>query len=83
MTIIDAPLSERHDLFIRKLHQCSVVFDFNETATEMEGKNIKAATLQELLEWISLQRNVVTDSVYPEVVAMVRCTSLYLIGSST
>lgn len=67
----EVALSERHELFLQKLQQCSVVFDFNDASTEMAGKQIKAATLQELLDWITSQRNVITEVVYPEVVAMV------------
>jgi serine/threonine-protein phosphatase 2A regulatory subunit B' len=48
------------------------VFDFNDASTEIGGKQIKAATLAEMLEWITTQRGVITESVYPEVVAMVR-----------
>lgn len=42
----------------------------------MTGKSIKAATLQELLDWITSQRNVITEAVYPEVVVMVSSTVL-------
>ncbi|SCV69259.1 BQ2448_2279 [Microbotryum intermedium] len=66
----EVPPSERHDLFLQKLHQCSVVFDFNDASTEIEGKQIKSSTLSEMLDWISSQRGVITESVYPEVVAM-------------
>lgn len=68
----EVPAPERHDLFLQKLHQCGVVFDFNDASTDIGGKQIKAATLAEMLEWITTQRGVITESVYPEVVAMVR-----------
>ena len=48
------------------------MFDFNDVSTDIGGKQIKAATLAEMLEWITTQRGVITESVYPEVVAMVR-----------
>ncbi|KAK4698820.1 serine/threonine-protein phosphatase 2A regulatory subunit B', partial [Phenoliferia sp. Uapishka_3] len=67
---LEVPVPERHDLFLQKLHQCAVVFDFNDASTEIGGKQIKAATLAEMLEWITTQRGVITESVYPEVVAM-------------
>lgn len=54
-----------------KLHQCAVVFDFNDPSTAMAGKQIKATTLAEMLEWITTQRGVITETIYPEVVAMV------------
>jgi serine/threonine-protein phosphatase 2A regulatory subunit B' len=63
---------ERNDLFIQKLQQCRVVFDFNDASSELRGKQIKAQTLHEMLEYITQQRNVITESIYPEVVGMVR-----------
>jgi len=47
------------------------LFDFNDTSAELKGKQIKAQTLHEMLEYITTQRGVITESVYPEVVGMV------------
>lgn len=63
---------DRPELFVRKLHQCSVVFDFNDASSELRGKQIKAAALHEMLEYITTQRGVVTEAIYPEVINMVR-----------
>lgn len=68
----DAPPTERPHLFIQKLHQCRVLFDFNDASAELKGKQIKAQTLHEMLEYITTQRGVITENVYPEVVNMVR-----------
>jgi serine/threonine-protein phosphatase 2A regulatory subunit B' len=62
--------NERPSLFIRKLHQCRVLFDFNDASADLKGKQIKAQTLHEMLEYITTQRGVITESVYPEVVNM-------------
>lgn len=62
--------SERPQLFVKKLHQCAVLFDFNDTNSELKGKQIKTQTLHEMLEYITTQRNVITENVYPEVVKM-------------
>lgn len=61
---------------MRKLHQCRVLFDFNDASSELKGKQIKAATLHEMLEYITTQRGVITENVYPEVVTMVCSLSL-------
>ncbi|KAA1072291.1 hypothetical protein PGT21_031934 [Puccinia graminis f. sp. tritici] len=61
---------DRHSLFIQKLHQCSVVFDFNDASSQLASKQIKGAALHEMLEWITTQRGVITDAIYPEVVSM-------------
>ncbi|KAF8628365.1 hypothetical protein AX15_003900 [Amanita polypyramis BW_CC] len=62
--------NERSQLFIRKLHQCRVIFDFNDASSELKGKQIKAQTLHEMLEYITTQRGVITENIYPEVVGM-------------
>ncbi|PWO00566.1 protein phosphatase 2A regulatory B subunit [Tilletiopsis washingtonensis] len=62
--------ADRPELFIRKLRQCSVVFDFNDASQELKGKTVKAQTLHEMLEYITSQRGVITEAIYPEVVAM-------------
>ncbi|GAA5987578.1 hypothetical protein JCM11641_005366 [Rhodosporidiobolus odoratus] len=67
---LEVAVMERHDLFLQKLHQCAVVFDFNDAAGELGSKQIKSQTLAEMLDWITTQRGVITESIYPEVVNM-------------
>ncbi|KAF8902071.1 phosphatase 2A regulatory B subunit-domain-containing protein [Gymnopilus junonius] len=67
---METPPSERPQLFIKKLHQCRVLFDFNDASAELKGKQIKAQTLHEMLEYITTQRGVITENIYPEVVNM-------------
>ncbi|KAF8636602.1 hypothetical protein AX17_003412 [Amanita inopinata Kibby_2008] len=66
----ETPPNERSQLFVKKLHQCRVVFDFNDASAELKGKQIKAQTLHEMLEYITTQRGVITENIYPEVVGM-------------
>lgn len=73
---------DRHDLFLQKLHQCAVVFDFNDAAGELGSKQTKSQTLAEMLDWITTQRGVITESIYPEVVNMVRLSSLPRFGTA-
>ena len=68
----DTPPGERPQLFVKKLHQCHVLFDFNDASSELKGKQIKAQTLHEMLEYITTQRGVISESIYPEVIKMVR-----------
>lgn len=70
--ISETPPQDRTELFLRKISQCKVVFDFNDASSELKGKQIKAQTLTEMLEYITTQRGVITDSIYPEVINMVR-----------
>ncbi|KAI1300652.1 Serine/threonine-protein phosphatase 2A 56 kDa regulatory subunit gamma isoform [Mortierella claussenii] len=61
---------DRQQLFLRKIGQCSVVFDFNDASSELKGKEIKRQALTEILDYISNNRGVITEPVYPEVVNM-------------
>jgi len=63
---------------VQKLQQCKVVFDFNDASAELQGKQIKAQTLHEMLEYITQNRGVVTEQIYPEVVNMVCCRSVVM-----
>lgn len=67
----DVRLEERNDLFVQKLQQCHVLFDFNDASSELQSKQVKAQTLHEVLEYITTQRGVITEGIYPEVVGMV------------
>lgn len=66
----DVRPEQRNELFVQKLQQCRVVFDFNDASSDLEGKQIKSQTLHEMLEYITSQRGVITESIYPEVVSM-------------
>jgi Protein phosphatase 2A regulatory B subunit (B56 family) len=74
----EIPADGRPELFIRKLHQCSVLFDFNDASAELKGKQIKAQALHEMLDYVTTQRGVITENVYPEVINMVGQLHLYL-----
>jgi serine/threonine-protein phosphatase 2A regulatory subunit B' len=66
----DVPASEREDIFVRKLDQCCVMFDFVDPLSDLKGKEIKRATLNELVDHVSTNRNVITEKVYPASVNM-------------
>ncbi|CAG5117547.1 unnamed protein product [Candidula unifasciata] len=69
----DTPQNEQQELFIKKLQQCCVVFDFMDPVTDLKSKEIKRACLNELVDYITATRNVLTEPVYPEVVRMIAC----------
>jgi serine/threonine-protein phosphatase 2A regulatory subunit B' len=77
MIDIETPPAERPQLFVQKLHQCKVMFDFNDASADLQSKQIKAQTLHEMLEYITTQRGVITEAVYPEVVNMVHFNVFY------
>jgi serine/threonine-protein phosphatase 2A regulatory subunit B' len=62
---------EQEDLFIRKLRQCCVSFDFMDPVSDLKGKEIKRAALNDLSAYITHGRGVLTEAVYPEIIRMV------------
>lgn len=69
----DAPLMEREELFVQKLRQCCVLFDFvSDPLSDLKYKEVKRAGLNEMVEYITHNSDVVTESIYPEAVLMVR-----------
>lgn len=75
--LMDTAEEEREPLFVQKLRQCTVMFDFNgDPLSELKGKEVKRAALTELLDYVTQNRSVITEPVYPEIINMV---SFYLI----
>ena len=64
----EASLSEKEELFIQKIRQCSVLFDFvSDPLSDLKWKEVKRAALQEMVEFVTQNRGVLTESIYPEV----------------
>ncbi len=74
---LDCSSSDREELFIKKLKQCSVIFDFSlDPVSDIKYKEVKRAALNELVDYVTQQRGTVsdplfTDAVYSEAVNMV------------
>jgi len=69
----DVPPAEQEDLFIRKLRQCCIAFDFMDPVADLKGKEMKRATLNELVDHITSGRGVLTEAVYPEIIRAIGC----------
>ncbi|XP_034017611.1 serine/threonine-protein phosphatase 2A 56 kDa regulatory subunit alpha isoform isoform X1 [Thalassophryne amazonica] len=67
----DAPSAEQQELFTQKLQQCCVLFDFLDSVTDLKSKEIKRATLNELVDYVSTNRGVLVESAYPEIINMI------------
>lgn len=61
---------EQISLFIQKVDQCNIMFDFSDPTHDIRGKEIKRITLQELIQFISNNRFTYTDEMYKHVIAM-------------
>jgi serine/threonine-protein phosphatase 2A regulatory subunit B' len=67
----EATQGEREELFIQKIRQCGVLFDFvSDPLSDLKWKEVKRAALQEMVEYVTQNRAALTESVYPEVVHM-------------
>nr|XP_022329032.1 serine/threonine-protein phosphatase 2A 56 kDa regulatory subunit delta isoform-like isoform X13 [Crassostrea virginica] len=70
----DATPAEREELFIQKLRQCCVLFDFvQDPLSDLKWKEVKRAALNEMVEFVTHNRGVVTDAIYPEAIQMFSC----------
>ncbi|XP_063905338.1 serine/threonine-protein phosphatase 2A 56 kDa regulatory subunit gamma isoform isoform X5 [Zophobas morio] len=67
----DAAPADREDLFIQKLRQCCVLFDFaSDPLSDLKWKEVKRAALHEMVEYVTQQKGVITEAIYPEAVNM-------------
>lgn len=57
---------------MQKLRQCCVIFDFAlDPLSDLKFKEVKRSTLNELVEYVTHNRSILTDPIYPEAVQMV------------
>lgn len=67
----DATSNERDELFVQKIRQCCVLFDFvADPLSDLKWKEVKRAALHEMVEFVTTQRGVITEVIYPEAVNM-------------
>ncbi|KAK5159673.1 Serine/threonine-protein phosphatase 2A 56 kDa regulatory subunit delta isoform [Oleoguttula sp. CCFEE 6159] len=66
----EVPPNRRQELFMQKIDQCNIIFDFNDTSGDMKSKEIKRLALHELLDYVSQNRQVISEPMYPRVVDM-------------
>uniref|UniRef100_A0A671SZG8 Serine/threonine protein phosphatase 2A regulatory subunit n=1 Tax=Sinocyclocheilus anshuiensis TaxID=1608454 RepID=A0A671SZG8_9TELE len=65
----DVPPAEQEKLFLQKLRQCCVLFDFvSDPLSDLKWKEVKRAALSEMVEYLTHNRSVITEPIYPEVV---------------
>lgn len=67
----EADSNEREELFIKKIRQCCVLFDFTEPLDDLKWKEVKRSALQEMVEYINNNNGIITEAVYPEAIQMV------------
>uniref|UniRef100_A0A8C2GY52 Serine/threonine protein phosphatase 2A regulatory subunit n=1 Tax=Cyprinus carpio TaxID=7962 RepID=A0A8C2GY52_CYPCA len=71
LVLPDVAPAEQEKLFVQKLRQCCVLFDFlSDPLSDLKWKEVKRAALSEMVEYINHNRSVITEPIYPEVVHM-------------
>jgi len=69
--LAEASPAEREELFIQKIKQCTVLFDFSrDVLSDLKWKEVKRDALQEMVEYVNSNTGVLTEAVYPEIVRM-------------
>jgi len=69
--LAEASPAEREELFIQKIKQCTVLFDFSrDVLSDLKWKEVKRDALQEMVEYVNSNTGVLTEAVYPEIVKM-------------
>ncbi|KAL9331998.1 hypothetical protein ACSQ67_001608 [Phaseolus vulgaris] len=68
---VDVAVSERQNLFIRKLQICCHVLDFSDTLKSIREKEIKRQTLMELVDFIQSGSGKITETCQEEMIKMV------------
>ncbi|KAI3695452.1 hypothetical protein L1987_78449 [Smallanthus sonchifolius] len=63
--------SEKHNLFIKKLNMCCVVFDFNDASKNIQEKEVKKQTLLELVDYVSSVTSKFNEVTIQEITKMV------------
>lgn len=69
----DVPAAEQQELFLKKIQQCCVVFNFNDPTSDMPSKELKRRFLTELVEYVSVPRNALQESTYQPIIQMIAC----------
>ncbi|MEQ2279523.1 Serine/threonine-protein phosphatase 2A 56 kDa regulatory subunit alpha isoform [Ameca splendens] len=67
----NAPSTEQQELFTQKLQQCCTLFDFLDSVMDLKSKEVKRATLNELVDYVSTNRGVLVETAYPEITNMI------------
>ncbi|XP_044487052.1 serine/threonine protein phosphatase 2A 57 kDa regulatory subunit B' beta isoform-like [Mangifera indica] len=67
----DVPVSDRQNLFLRKLQVCCFLLDFSDTTKSVREKEIKRQTLLELVDFIQSGSGKITETCQEEMIKMI------------
>ncbi|RHY65222.1 hypothetical protein DYB30_011880, partial [Aphanomyces astaci] len=69
----DTNMQKREALFQQKLELCSVLFNFEDAASDKKGKDLKRQTLLELVDYVNNAggQKIFTEALMPDIMGMV------------
>ncbi|KAK6942741.1 Protein phosphatase 2A, regulatory B subunit, B56 [Dillenia turbinata] len=67
----EVPVSDRQNLFLRKLQICCVQFDFSDSLKSVREKEIKRQTLVDLVDFVQSGSGKITEQVQEEMIRMI------------
>eukprot|EP00047_Mylnosiga_fluctuans_P005283 m.239583 g.239583 ORF g.239583 m.239583 type:complete len:602 (+) comp13499_c0_seq1:51-1856(+) len=79
----DTKAADRPDLFLRKIRQCTVVFDFEDALSHLKSKEIKRACLMELYDYIKANHNILTEAAHFEIVTMFQANACRVLSPAS
>ncbi|KAH9309437.1 hypothetical protein KI387_037348 [Taxus chinensis] len=66
----DVPVSERHDLLVKKLNLCCQLYDFLDPKENVVEKEVKRQTLLELVDYIQYGAGKLSESIHRDIANM-------------
>lgn len=72
LSILDTHGQEQNSLLMKKLHQCSILFDFDDPMMDIKSKEVKRLALNEIIEFLGNPKTLLPESAYHEIIRMVR-----------
>ena len=70
--MVDASGVEQQALIVKKLNQCSLLFNFDDPVVDIKSKEVKRSALNEIIEFIGNPRTQIPEALYPDIIKMVR-----------
>lgn len=67
----DSPGYEQEELFIQKLEQCCIIYDFKYPDMDVYEKNLKTDTLHNMLNYFIHGSNILTDRLHEAILQMI------------
>ena len=65
----DSKISDLPELLIKKIHQCTVLFDFEDSLCDLRSKDIKRSSLLELHDYVK-SNNAISEAALVDIIKM-------------